>query len=384
MAASATTRPSRLRAVIAALLTVLILAPAGVLFAWVWNDNQDRRASTQLEQQGVAYLTSLSPLISGLVEAQSSALQGVSSAPASLTSAITRVSTADQRLGDELGTHERWSGLRDKIQRLPAVTGSAVEIFQAHVEVTDLALALYNTVRESSELIRDPDNDISNLQQALAVDLPGTVVEVSRMGDLSQMVAGITGSAAQRQQAQAILVPQFGAAVQQVNTDVGSLTDNLQSAVDDTDSTTLSGNLVSSVDSFRRGVEAFTRGADPTGGRPNAGTMATAQSQLQTSLSGLSSVIIREMNSLLQKRLDDLDTKRLELLITVGVLVLLVLLALILPLVGRRRAGVQPREHTGRGPGSERPENGYGGPLDPMPNYGETNPTRRERSGALR
>jgi len=384
MAASATTRPSRLRAVTAALLTVLILAPAGVLFAWVWNDNQDRRESTQLEQQGVEYLTSLSPLISGLVEAQSSALQGVATAPASLTSAITKVSTADQRLGDQLGTHERWSGLRDKIQRLPAVTGSAVQIFQAHVEVTDLALALYNTVRESSELIRDPDNDISNLQQALAVDLPSTVVEVSRMGDLSGMVAGISGSASERQQAQAILVPQFGAAVQQVNTDVGALTDNLQAAVDDTDSTTLSGNLVSSVDSFRRGVEAFTRGADLTGGRPNAGTMATAQSQLQTSLSGLSTVIVREMDSLLQKRLDSLDTKRLELLITTGVLVLLVLLVLIVPLAGRRRASVQPGGHIGRGPGPERPENGYGGPLDPMPNYGETNPTRRERSGALR
>jgi hypothetical protein len=388
MAASATTRPSRLRAALAALVTILILAPAGVLSAWVWNDNQDRRDSTKQEQQGVDYLTSLSPLISGLVEAQSSALQGVSTAPASLTAAVARVATVDQRLGDTLGTHERWSGLRDKIQRLPSVAGSAVEIFQAHVEVTDLALGLYNAVREESQLVRDPDNDLSNLQQALAVDLPATVVQVSRMGDLSQMVANITGSAAQRQQAQAILVPQFGAAVQQVNTDVASLTDNLQSAVDDTKSTTLSGNLVTSVDSFRRGVESFTRGADPTGGKPNTATMATAQSQLQSSLSGLSGVLVREMNGLLQDRLDRLDTRRLEMLITAGVLVLLVLIALILPLTGRRRGGApMGGEHTGRGMtvSPERHDNGHGGgPLDQMPTYGEVNPTRRERSGALR
>jgi hypothetical protein len=386
MAASATTRPSRLRAAIAAFMTILILVPAGVLFAWVWTDNQDRRDSTKLEQQGLEYLANLAPLISGLVEAQSSALQGVSAAPGSLTSSVTRVAAVDQRLGDDLGTHERWSGLRDKIQGLPAVNGTAVEIFQAHVEVTDLALALYNTARKNSKLIRDPDNDLSNLQQALAVDLPGTVVQVSRMGDLSQMVANITGSAAQRQQLQAILVPQFGAAVQQVNADVATLTDNLQAAVDDTASVTLSGNLVSSVDSFRRGVESLTRGADPNGGKPNVGTMATAQSQLQTSLSGLSAVLVREMGGLLQDRLDSLDSRRTELVATAAVLVLLVLMVIAMQLAGRRGGG-PAGEHTDRGMPAdrERPDDGYGtGPLDQQPQYGEVNPTRRERSGALR
>jgi len=388
MAASANTRPSRLRAAIAASVTILILVPASVLFAWVWNDNQDRRDNTKLEQQGVDYLANLSPLISGLVEAQSSALQGVTEAPASLAAAVTRVSSVDQRLGDALGTRERWSGLRDKIQQLPAVTGASAQIFQAHVEVTDLALALYNAVRKNSTLIRDPDNDLSNLQQALAVDLPGTVVQVSRMGDLSQMVANISGSATQRQQQQAILVPQFGAAVQQVNADVATLTDNLQAAVDNTESVTLSGNLVSSVDSFRRGVESFTRGADPNGGKPNVGTMATAQSQLQTSLSGLSTVLVKEMGGLLQTRLDNLDTGRLEALVTTSVLLILVLIAVVMPLViVRRRDAAAGGEHAGRGMGAnpEQPDGGYGtGPLDQMPNYGEVNPTRRERSGALR
>lgn len=379
MAASASPGPSRLRAALAASMTVLILVPAGVLFTWVWSTSQDSRDSTTLEQQGVEYLASLPPLISGLVEAQSSSLQGVSATPASLSAAVARVSAADQRLGDGLGTHERWSGLRDKIQKLPSAGGSPIDVYTAHVEATELALGLYTAVRKNSELIRDPDNDVSNLQQALAVDLPGTVVEVSRMGDLSQLVAHITGTPAQRQQSQAILVPQFGAAVQQVNTDVGNLTDNLQSAVDDTSSGTLSGSLVSSVDSFRRGVEAYTRGADPTGGKPNAGTMATAQSQLQTSLSGLSTVLTREMSGLLQARLDHQSTRRLEALITAGVLLLFVLLALLLPVAGRRRASLDdPFEGERGGPArASAPERGQ----DP---YGETTPIRRERSGALR
>src|SRR4051812_44836129 len=111
MAGSASPGPSRLRAALAASMTVLILVPAGVLFTWVGSTSQDSRDNATLEQQGVEYLASLPPLISGLVEAQSSSLQGVSATPAALSAAVARVSAADQRLGDRLGTHERWSGL---------------------------------------------------------------------------------------------------------------------------------------------------------------------------------------------------------------------------------------------------------------------------------
>jgi hypothetical protein len=374
----------------------LILVPAGFLFIRVWQDVEDERDSTRLEQQGVEYLTSLAPLVSSLAEAQSSALQNVSAAPASLTAAVARVAATDQRLGESLQTRERWTGLREKIGALPGVTGGTLLIFQAHVEVTELALALYRAVLDNSQLARDPDNDLSHLQAALGVDLPGTVVQVSRMGDLSLLAANITGSAAQRQQAQAAIVPQFGAAVQAVNASVARLTDNLQAAVDDTESATLSGNLVTTVDSFRRGVESFIRGASPGGSAPpNPAAMATAQSQLQTSLSSLAGVLVREMNGLLDARVDRLDNRRIETLVLAGLMVLLALAAIVIPMTGRRRAdrtrpvgGESGRDMSvthdqyaeQRGPGP------YGNSqLDPMPPYGdEVYPTRRERSGALR
>jgi hypothetical protein len=390
MAVSVDHRPSRLRPILAAVLTVLILVPAGILFLRVWQQNEDERDRTQREQQGVEYLTTLSPLVSALAEAQSSALQGVSAAPASLTAAVARVSAVDQRLGDTLGTRERWTGLRDKIGRLPAVSGSTLQVFQAHVEVTDLSLALYNAVLDNSELSRDPDNDISHLQEAVGVDLPGTVVQVSRMGDLSLMVANISGSARERLQAQQILTPQFGAAVQAVNSSVGRLTDNLQAAVDETESTTLSGSLVTTVDGFRRGVEAFIRGASPGGtAAPNPAAMATAQSQLQTSLTSLAGVLVRETNGLLTDRLDSIDSKRIQALVLAGAAVLLALAAILIPLTGRRR-DAEPRAagpDGGRGmsvtPGG--PDNYGNSQFDPVPAYGdEVNPTRRERSGALR
>src|SRR5918998_1704736 len=150
MAVSVDNRPSRLRAALAAVLTILILVPAGLLFLRVWQQNEDERDRTKHQQQGVEYLTSLAPLVSALAEAQSSALQGVSEPPASLTAAVARVAAADQRLGDALGTRERWTGLRDKIGALPSVTGpNTLQIFQAHVEVTDLALALYRAVLDN-------------------------------------------------------------------------------------------------------------------------------------------------------------------------------------------------------------------------------------------
>jgi len=390
MAVSVDNRPSRFRSGLAAVLTILILVPAGLLFLIVWQQNEDERDSTKLEQLGIEYMTALFPLVSALAEAQSTALQNLPGPPASLTAAVARVNAVDQRLGETLGTRERWTGLRDKIGRLPSVAGNPIVVFQAHVEVTDLSLALYNAVLDNSQLSRDPDNDIAHLQEALGVDLPSTVIQVSRMGDLSLMLANVSGTPKEQALAQQILAPQFGAAVQAVNTSVSRLTDNLQAAVDDTQSTTLSGSLVTTVDGFRRGVEAFIRGANPgEQQKPNPAGMATAQSQLQTSLSSLSGVLVRETNGLLTDRLDDLDSKRLQALVLIGVAVLLVVAAVIVPLTGRRRATEQPSAgpdngrgmHVGPG-GSDNYGNSH---FDPAPAYGdEVHPTRRERSGALR
>ena len=388
MAVSVDNRPSRLRAALAGVLTILILVPAGLLFLRIWQQNEDERDRTRREQLGVEYLTSLSPLVIALTEAQSSALQGAAGPPPSLTAAMARVAATDQRLGDTLDTRERWTGLREKIAALPASAGNPLQVLQAHVEVSELALALYNTVLDSSELSRDPDNDVSHLQEALGVDLPGTVVQVSRMGDLSLMLANISGSATQRAQTQAILGPQFGAAVLATNTSVGRLTDNLQAAVNDTDSTTLSGSLVTTVDGFRRGVEGFIRGASTTGGAaPNPTALATAQSQLQTSLSSLAGVLVRETNSLLDDRIERLDSRRTEALALAGAAVLLAIAAVVLIMTGSRRRTAAPAADPGRDMAvSRRGPGGYGDhPYDPVPPYGdEVDPTRREQFGALR
>ena len=378
-------RRTRLRSALAVILTVLVLVPTGVLFARNWQDNSDRHDSTELERQGVEYLGALNPLLSSLAEYESSALQGVPEQPDSLKAAVTRVSQTDARLGDALRTKQRWVGLQEKIGKLAKATGSPLTIFQAHVEVTDLTLALYGAVRRNSQLSRDPDNDVSNLQEASANDMPRTIVLVSRMGDLANILQNTSGKT------RAAVSGQFGQSVLAVQDAVNNLTDNLQAAVDDTNSPTLSGNLVSTLDAFRRGVESMTRGANP-GGSPNVATMSTAQSSLQTALSSLSGVTLKEMEKLLADRAGDIGYRRTEAIVMAALAVLLVLVALVWPAIGRRRESepAAPRRPVGestRDVALTHPAGGsaYGNnPYDQAPQYGPVDPTQRERSGALR
>jgi hypothetical protein len=184
---------------------------------------------------------------------------------------------------------------------------------------------------------------------------------------------------------------QFGEEVLAVQDQVNSLTDNLQAAVDDTKSPTLSGNLVSTLDAFRRGVESMTRGANP-GGTPNVATMSTAQSSLQTALNSLAGVTLREMESLLSDRASNITYRRTEAIVLALVAIGLVLLALIWPAIGRRRqaepvAAPRPSGEPSRDVAMNMPVGGpvYGNPYDQGPQYGgPVDPTQRERSGALR
>jgi hypothetical protein len=377
-------RRTRLRSVLTAILTVLVLVPAGVLFVRVWQDNSDRRASTKLEREGVEYLTPLAPLLNSLVEYQSSAVQGVNAVPDSLKPAIASVTAVDQRLGADLKTTARWTSLQDKIGKLSKAGGGSLLVFQAHAEVIDLLVALSDTVRRNSGLNRDPDNDLSNLQDAVAVDLPVAVQRVNEMGDYASIV-NISPAASRGP----VLVL-FGESVIAGQDSIDDLTSDFQISIEQTDSRSLAGSLVSTLDGLRRAIENMNRGAN-FGGEPNIATIATAQSQLGSALRTLSDTVLREMDQLLDSRLNTLNHRRTEALVSALLIVLLVMAALIWPLVGRRRgetpaaSPAQPAGETTRDLVSTTRTGGFpAGQYDQLPAYGQVDPTQRERSGALR
>ena len=158
---------------------------------------------------------------------------------------------------------------------------------------------------------------------------------------------------------------------------------------------------MTTLDQFRRGIESMNRGAN-LGGDPNIATIAVAQSSLQTALNSLAGVTLREMGKLLDDRQSTINYRRTEAIVLGLIAIALVLGALIWPATARRREtpGARPAGETtrdivassrpaGYGPGSGLPSAGSApggapGPYDQLPAYGEVNPTRRERSGAVR
>jgi hypothetical protein len=383
MSVTVENRRNRLRSAVAAVLTVLLLVPVSILFLQIWRSTTDDRDTATRERHGVEYLTQLGPLLTALAEAQAAAMQG-GPAPAALQTAATSVGELDNRLGTELGTHDRWSGLKKEIDALPSASGGPVKVFQAHVEAQELLLALYRAVRDNAILTRDPDNDISHLQQAIGDELPTAVTQAARMADLSMIVGSVDGIAKQQ------LGAQLAASFQSVDAAVGRMTDDLQSAREDTASGTLSSSLLAPLDSFRAGIEGLVRGASAPA--PNAAALSVARTKMQQSVTGLSGTALGETDALLRTRLTSLDTERRNMLIVVGAAALLALLAVVIPVTGRRRPSAPPGRAAPASAAHDwdaddfGPRPGLGASLhDPTPQRGDEAPaTRRERSGALR
>lgn len=386
MSVSVDNRRIRLRATTAAALTVLLLVPFGLVFARYWDTMTERREQTTTAAHGVEYLTRLIPLLTTLTELQGSALQGSKATPPGLPDAVNGVTEVDQRLGAALGTRERWNDLRAKIDALPKATGGPTGVLDAHIVVGDLLLDLFDAVRDKSRLQRDPDNDVSHLQQAIAAELPSAVTQATRMADLSVLLAD--AAAPQR----LVLAPELGASVGFVDESVDGLTESLEASVTDTTSGTLSGNLIGPLDAFRQAIETIKRDANPTG-TPNKAALIVSRTQLRQSVGTISGTVLKEMQGLLQRRLDDIDADRREAVLTAvaaGLIALLALATAVGPGLRRRRG------HAPAGDGTPRPDGeqtnsavatpAYGSSLpDPVPAYGNVvPPTRREQFGALR
>ncbi|WP_159079287.1 MULTISPECIES: hypothetical protein [unclassified Plantactinospora] len=333
--------PNRTGTALRVLLAVALLIPVGVLFSSAWRSNDDRLAGTERERHGVEYLRALGQVTLALVDAQSGAVAGRAAAAAALRTAVEQTSAIDVRYGAELRTSERWAGLHAKIEALPdRPPGNPQDAYTVYTETTDLLLALYAKVRESSGLIRDPDSDSYHLQDAVAEELPEALVAAGRLADRSVLASGRPRGDRLRTASELAL------ARADVLGPTADLVDNLRSAVESTASRTLGGNLLSRLDGYQRAVEDLaTLTRDSTA--PNPIQVGAARASAQLAGSGLATIILTELDILLRERADArVDERR----IIVGALVLAVLLVLAvaaLPVLAARaaaRAGRAPAE----------------------------------------
>jgi hypothetical protein len=308
---------------LSAILALAVLVPAAVLFAQVWSDAGDKVTYAQKERHGIAYLQALGPVATALTDAQSSAVAGVSVNTSRLRQAVDAATTADQRYGGELRTHQRWTELSSRIGALSgqhAATPAAT--YSGYSQVTALLLALYDKVRNESGLIRDPDADVYYLEDGAAQELPEGVVAAGQYGDLIVIALGESGTARDNTVGDIIQTRASLAS------NASDLTDDLSLAVDATASRTLSSDLLARLDRFRRSIDALAPGTiatQDTVGTADEDRVSSNRGATESSAADLSSAVLKAIDGLIVTRLNGLAGRQH---LALGLLLAAALLAL--------------------------------------------------------
>ncbi|MBY8873082.1 hypothetical protein K7640_14700 [Micromonospora sp. PLK6-60] len=340
-------RPSVPGRALPLLLALALVAPLGLLFAQNDGNTTDDRDLAARERLGVRYLRALGPVTDALVEAQSTAVARAPVSRAALNAAIEQVAEVDNAVGDELRSHERWAGLRAKIEGLPdRGLGDPEAAYQAYGEANDLLLALYRKVRESSGLIRDPRVDSFFLQDGIGGDLPTATVLAGRLADLVRLAPRRPAAEQAKTglELAELRVAAFGPA--------NDLVADLRAAVDSSESTDLGANVLTPLDTYQRSLEAFTAFSAPGAGRaaPSSDDLTRAGLAAQAAAKQLRTVILDQLDALLKERLDALDRDRTLARFAAGVAIALLVGLAVALRRGRPRAAEVPRTPDRAGP----------------------------------
>jgi hypothetical protein len=330
-----TARPS----VLAAALILVLLVPVGFLFVQAYESVNDRRTATEREIEGVAYLRALGHLTFTITDAQAARVAGRGADQDAVSAAVSQVAAADDRYGDALRTHDRWNGVRARIDSIRSdPRGDSATALGAYQEVTDLLLALYGKVRDVSGLVHDPDADAYQLQESVAANLPAAVIAAGRMADLA-----VVASAQPEPQRLATLSALALASVT-LTVSASRLVEGLRAAADDTESRTLGSNLLSSLDRFQLTSQDLLSVAGQAGlPASDPSIIVVKRAAVQGAASDLSATILNEVDRLLDARRDALTRDRLLVLAAGALALLLALLAIVVLALAARTARANAR-----------------------------------------
>jgi hypothetical protein len=295
------------RRVLAALLAVAILIPLGVLFLRHNGDLGEGRSMATQERHGIEYLLALSQLTIALTDAQSAAVSGEPVSREVLDAALADVADVNDRFGEELRVHERWSQLRDTIE-LAAGTDHADgrAAYTAYAEATGLLLGLHDRLRETTGLVRDPDQDAYHLQDAAGGRLPETIVAAGRLVDLVTLAAGEPASQ------QAANTMEISAAVTAVTGHADDLVTGIQAMLDSTRSSSLSSSILGQYDRFLRAKDGLLLAVPPEGNvqAVDFELLGFISAELPAATDDLFTALLTELDTLVETRLSELTRDR--------------------------------------------------------------------------
>lgn len=318
------------------LFAIALLVPVGTLFQAVWRLDSARVDAASQERDGIDYLTALGPLTNALVGAESAVVARAPAPKDAVTQAIRGVDAVDARVGAGLTTTERWSDLREKIQALVGgAPGDRVRAYEAYADVTDLLLALYAKVSDSSHLAQDADADASFLQDAVGRQLPATIIRLGRLADIAALAPA--RPAADAVETAAGLLAGRDAVIEASD----ALTEDFLLAVAVTDSRTLSKTMLADINAFRLvtdRLEASTAIVDGDVTAADAAEVGGLRANGITAGTALTEAVVSELDRINAARHDTAVFDRNVALAAGGLGVLLALTPLALGLVGWRRS----------------------------------------------
>jgi hypothetical protein len=315
-----------------------------------WVDTGSAATVAASERQGIVYLHPMVALIGKLGDAQSAAVRGDRVDDAVVRKAVASVATADQKVGRALGTSQRFTDLRGRIEA--ALTGGATgrTAYQTYSDVMALTIDLFRQVGDESQLIHDQDLDSYYVMVAAVEQLPDAIVNAGRAADL---VALAGSSQLQGDDAIRAAVARYSVA-----TDGEQVTAGVNKAVNATTDPELGTSVAQPLDTFRAAVDAF---APPTmlaqlAGAVDAANLAAGAHQVFTAAVPLAHRLLYSLDDLLAARQAGIRGQQQFIERTAGLggaawLVLLVLLVAV-----RRRPAMAPTAPAATGPTPARQE----------------------------
>ncbi|MBZ9645427.1 hypothetical protein [Streptomyces sp. PSKA30] len=298
-------------------LAAFLVVPFGVMLVQTLSSTGDQLRTVQAERAGVAYLRPLTKLVPALTRAQSEAVQGRQPTPAGIRRAMSEVAEADRRYAAQLGTEQRWTGLR---QRLVEVTERSSPLgpkaYPAYAETTDQVLSLALHVAERSHLLTDGRADTHHLARTAYRELPGLMVSSGRFVDLVRLGSDSTDG---EQDWQARVLT----AQDRVSTAAMAVGDGLRRSLDTTDTALLSSDLVGFLDRVQDTAGQMAPVTPLVDLKPPAPADARRLEGARDALDGvlleLSGVVLGELDAILQARAAEIEGERTKAVVTTAV-----------------------------------------------------------------
>jgi hypothetical protein len=227
----------------------------------------------------------------------------------------------DREVGGRLGTREQWADLKGQVQALVTLPRTGPPAVTAVAPVLELELAHVATVRDGALLALDPELDSTHLLDAVAVSIPGVLVDAARVGDLRAL-----GGARGRTPSLQVAVAQAGLSARAATLDA-----SLRRGLSATSSTDLAPAMIAQLDVLRVAVNAMAPPVAEVGAAPvvpAADQLRAAQTQVRDAALEVASSSLDQLDDLLRERSAGIEReRRLVVLVTVAAVLLLALAA---------------------------------------------------------